>query len=278
MTISDSTTPLTQDAAKQEQKRAKWRREHERYRDKRLAYNRAYRLANKEKLRAQDRAYKAAHHEEGLARGRVYNANHREARRAYNREYQRTHTEDRRARDLENHDHIRTLAKAWREAHKAEQKQAKQAWVKANRDHHRAQVSRYAQAHPEQVRATKRASRAKHRDKIRAYNEAYKGRKNALARQRDRSGHSAQRRARLAQAPLNDFTEKQWREMKQHYDHRCVYCDRQMQHLTQDHLTPLMSQGSHTLHNIVPACRSCNSRKGDGPVLVPVQPMLFTLI
>jgi 5-methylcytosine-specific restriction endonuclease McrA len=59
------------------------------------------------------------------------------------------------------------------------------------------------------------------------------------------------------------------------YGHCCVYCGRKMQRLTQDHITPLSRGGNHTKSNIVPACRSCNSKKGTGEPLVPVQPMLL---
>ena len=44
-----------------------------------------------------------------------------------------------------------------------------------------------------------------------------------------------------------------------------------------DHLTPLSKGGSHTVSNIVPACRPCNSRKGVKEVLRPVQPLLITV-
>ncbi len=87
----------------------------------------------------------------------------------------------------------------------------------------------------------------------------------------------AQRRARRASAPRNDFSRAQWREMLLVFDHRCAYCHRHLKQLTQDHLTPFALGGSHTLWNIVPACRSCNSKKGLGPPLIPVQPLLLTL-
>jgi len=32
--------------------------------------------------------------------------------------------------------------------------------------------------------------------------------------------------------------------------------------LTLDHVIPLKQHGPHDIENIVPACRSCNSRKG----------------
>jgi len=90
--------------------------------------------------------------------------------------------------------------------------------------------------------------------------------------------NTRQRRARVAGASVNDFTKAQWQEMQEAYDHRCVYCGKRAKgHLTQDHLTPLSQGGAHTATNIVPACRSCNSAKGNRAVLSPVQPVLFLL-
>ena len=38
--------------------------------------------------------------------------------------------------------------------------------------------------------------------------------------------------------------------------------DRLLAKLEQEHVIPLSKGGALTLHNIVPACRSCNSKKG----------------
>jgi 5-methylcytosine-specific restriction endonuclease McrA len=86
---------------------------------------------------------------------------------------------------------------------------------------------------------------------------------------------SQRQRARRVNAPVNDLTAKQWVAMKEAYQHRCVSCGKKQQRLTQDHLMPLSKGGAHTYSNIVPACRSCNSKKGAGAVLKPVQPLLL---
>lgn len=41
---------------------------------------------------------------------------------------------------------------------------------------------------------------------------------------------------------------------------RCAYCDCNGS-MTWDHIVPLKSSGSHSIENLVPACRSCNSSK-----------------
>jgi 5-methylcytosine-specific restriction endonuclease McrA len=108
--------------------------------------------------------------------------------------------------------------------------------------------------------------RAKHAAYMRRYYAQHSKAFNASA---------ASYRARKKAAPINDLTAAQWQAIKAHYGHRCVYCGTKSQRLTQDHLTPLSKEGAHTLSNVVPACRSCNSRKFTGPVLKPVQPLLI---
>lgn len=83
------------------------------------------------------------------------------------------------------------------------------------------------------------------------------------------------RRARISGAPVNDLTNKQWEMIKELFRHRCAYCRKISKRLTKDHIIPLANQGAHTFSNIVPACSSCNSKKGKGPPLVPVQPLLL---
>lgn len=129
----------------------------------------------------------------------------------------------------------------WRESHPEEQKAATDAW---------------RAAHPEQINETRRKSYAEDPSKPQANCAAY--------------------RARKKNAPRCDFTAEQWKAMQEAYNHCCAYCGKRAKgHLTQDHITPLSRGGSHTLSNIVPACRSCNSKKGTGAVLKPVQPLLL---
>lgn len=120
-----------------------------------------------------------------------------------------------------------------------------------------ARVKRWQATHPEQVKAHGKQNRQRHPEVHRAAER--------------------RRRATRAHASVNDFTAAQWQEMKAAYGYRCVYYQRKMQRLTQDHITPLSKGGSHTAANIVPACWSCNSKKQAGAPLRPVQPILLTL-
>ena len=71
-------------------------------------------------------------------------------------------------------------------------------------------------------------------------------------------------------------TAAQWRAIQGAYAGRCAYCGEKPASLTQDHVIPLSRGGSHTPENIVPACVSCNSRKGARPpTRLPTKRLLF---
>lgn len=150
----------------------------------------------------------------------------------------------------------------------------------------RAYNNAYHEAHRSERNAAERARRSQKRELIRAQNRAYylanleqeharNARYNA-AHPEVVNARSARHRSVQASAPINDFTAAQWKDMQAHYKHCCVYCGKRAKgKLTQDHITPLAKGGNHTKANIVPACKSCNSRKHTNAPPVPVQPLLL---
>lgn len=178
-------------------------------------------------------------------------------KRAADAAYRATHREE-----------IRAYITAWHVAHPEKERIYQAAYAATHRAKLRARATAYYQAHRAEAAAYHEAHRAKRRAKSAAYSAAHPDEKRA---------RSAARRARKCLAPINDLTAAQWKAMKEHFKHCCAYCGRKAQRLTQDHITPLPKGGSHTLSNIVPACRSCNSIKHTGPPLSPVQPMLLSI-
>lgn len=85
------------------------------------------------------------------------------------------------------------------------------------------------------------------------------------------------RRALQWNAPINDLTDAEWLAILKAFKWRCAYCGKRLTlaTATPDHITPYVKGGSNTLTNVVPCCRSCNSRKQAGPPLCPVQPLLL---
>jgi 5-methylcytosine-specific restriction endonuclease McrA len=126
---------------------------------------------------------------------------------------------------------------------------------------------------PEHVRECSLRYRAKHRQKIRVYRRQY-----YQSHKEETRNRAQRRRARKKQAAICDLSLAQWREIQAVFDHRCAYCGKKCKgKLTQDHVTPYVHNGSHTLWNVVPACETCNKKKWTGNVLVPVQPLLLTI-
>ena len=247
---------------RREQQRAYDRARHRTDTDKRLARKRAYRLANPDVVRAQERASYWRNRDRKVVQLRASHLAHRAERLAKQKAYR-----------LANPDLIR---------------QQKKAYWTANRDRELARLKAYQRVHKDELLARHKVYYRAKRDELLQQKKAYWAakRESLLAKHKiwaqthpDVDRHQQQkRRARKHNAPVNDFTPAQWRDMQEHYDHRCAYCGKRAKgHLTQDHITPLSKGGSHTLSNIVPACRSCNSKKHDGPPLVPVQPLLLAL-
>lgn len=60
------------------------------------------------------------------------------------------------------------------------------------------------------------------------------------------------------------FTEKDWLAVKAWFGHACAYCGSRRQ-LVMDHAVPISLEalGEHRLGNLVPACHTCNSDKGE---------------
>lgn len=98
-------------------------------------------------------------------------------------------------------------------------------WASRNRDRMNARYREWARMHPEMLRIRRHRRRA---------------------RQRDAPG---------------SWTVDQWEALVAEYDGRCAYCG-VVALLTVDHRIPLARAGSNYVENLLPACITCNKRKG----------------
>ena len=82
--------------------------------------------------------------------------------------------------------------------------------------------------------------------------------------------HRDTRRARRLSLP-GSFTAEQWEQKLEEHNCRCSYCYTHQDDLDAtlelEHIVPLSKGGSHAWNNIVPACKSCNSSKGNKSLL-----------
>lgn len=143
-------------------------------------------------------------------------------------------------------DYQRAYYEQHREEYRAYCRVCGREHTEERRAYHRAYQRVYREQHQEESRAQARAYHQEHREKYRA--------------------HTQRRRARKAALPPehNTLTAQDWREVLDASKHRCWYCGKKetkARKLTLDHRLALNKGGAHTKENVVPACKSCNSRK-----------------
>jgi 5-methylcytosine-specific restriction endonuclease McrA len=131
------------------------------------------------------------------------------------------------------------------------------------------QSARWRADNPERLRELKRESYRRHPETV-----------SAKGRQRRTLGGDAHRlymkihwhhfRTRRAGNAATDLTVEQLLELMAAYSGKCAYCGRESLGNI-DHVVPISLGGGNAASNVVPCCRSCNSKKG-GNVWNPRDP------
>jgi len=104
--------------------------------------------------------------------------------------------------------------------------------------------------------------------------ERYKNNKEEILKQsreyqKTEKGKATKQRAKykrrtILKNVINTLTSEEWLDILKEYNYKCVYCgcDFDEDNLpTRDHIIPLSRGGHNIKENIIPACRSCNSKK-----------------
>lgn len=71
-----------------------------------------------------------------------------------------------------------------------------------------------------------------------------------------------QKRINLMKNTITSLTYDQWEQIMTYFNNECAYCGSNGT-LEQEHFVPLSKLGNYDKYNIIPACRSCNSSKGN---------------
>lgn len=213
----------------------------------------------RQRSREASRRYKERHKAETTQKHTEWAARNREHLRAYRRAYYAANAE--RVCALQNAWHHSPIGQAYAQRYRQENaekiRQDAHDRHMANQAAFNARSLAYRASHLEEMRAKDLAYHKAHPEVRKNANLAYKARRNGAA--------------------MDDFSVAQWAEVLAAKDYRCDYCGRKAKKLTRDHVTPISKQGDHTLWNIVVACSSCNSKKGNRPPIRPVQPLLLTI-
>ena len=131
---------------------------------------------------------------------------------------------------------------------------------------------KYREKNRELLREKRRIYRENNHEKIKKYEENdYERRKkyNKKYRKTENGKAIAQRgnvkRQTRERKIINTLTSQEWLDILEKYNYRCAYCGIEFdcENLpTKDHIIPISKGGDNTKENVVPACQSCNSKKG----------------
>lgn len=131
-------------------------------------------------------------------------------------------------------------------------------WYAANPDKQREKNRRYYWANVERLREMCNENGRRHRSE-----------QHGTPKQRLKEVQAkARRRARLAEVEVA-LTNSEWLEIVEFHGGKCVYCGCVPETLEMDHVVPISKGGGHTKENVVPACKPCNSSKGNRPERPP---------
>jgi 5-methylcytosine-specific restriction endonuclease McrA len=135
------------------------------------------------------------------------------------------------------------VSRAYAASHREQAKARAGAWYVANAAH----VATRDAANRHRIREKERQRRANSPEVFRA---------------------NAQRRRAALAGRRRTLTVAEWKATLEVFGHRCAYCLRADMSLEQDHVVALASGGHHEADNVVPACKSCNAKKGRRPVFM----------
>lgn len=127
-------------------------------------------------------------------------------------------------------------------------------WYHNNPKRAKESRQKYAKNKPEVLARAKRKWSLLNKKRERRLKKEYKKRNPDKVAQ-----DSRRRRGRLANS-RGSFTEKEFRDLCNYYDNRCLKCGKKKK-LTADHVIPISLGGESFIENIQPLCLECNSSK-----------------
>ena len=123
-----------------------------------------------------------------------------------------------------------------------------QAWVQKNKEYVKEKNRAYRQNNLDKLRGTWREWYRRHSKQWQSY-------------------VSNRRACKLHRLPKSEILSPQeWECLQIAWNYKCAYCGIESLELTQDHVVPLGLGGEHTMENVIPACKPCNSAKCKLPV------------
>ncbi|MBA7573652.1 HNH endonuclease [Candidatus Atribacteria bacterium 1244-E10-H5-B2] len=148
--------------------------------------------------------------------------------------------------------------KQWRNKNPEYMKKYNKKYYKRNKENILKQCKEYRESHIKIIRE-------KDLERKRNYSKTENGK---ATHQR-----AKYRRRTILKNTINTLTAQEWLDILVKHDCRCIYCGKKLIDsfdTTRDHVIPISKGGNNVKENIVPACKSCNSKKGKKIMETPV--------
>lgn len=142
---------------------------------------------------------------------------------------------------------------------------------KRNPEKYREAARRWKAANPEKVKEMKRNSDRVCRERVNESSRKWRKenpekRKEIQRKYRannlDKLNAAWHKRRAAKMSNGGSHTVQQWNDRLEYFGHKCVYCGCGGK-MTKDHKKPIALGGQDFASNLVPACQTCNSKKGD---------------
>jgi len=167
--------------------------------------------------------------------------------------------EQERVRRAENPDKCRELDRLRYPARAETSKQRSRNWYYANKQQYQAQRAIWRSKNKSVISLKAKLFRLQHIESIRKY-DSQRWSNNPVRRERHKVVNS--RRHAAKKNADGTFTYNDWATLCKRYGNKCLCCGK-VGKMTIDHIVPLVHGGPHSMSNIQPLCKSCNSSKND---------------
>jgi len=219
-----------------------------------------YNKINKERLVAQRKEYREKNRDAILIKKKEYRDSHKKLIAENDKKYQQINKKElsekakkryennkdivldkqKEYREL-NKEKISQVHKIYRNSHKELTKIYMTSYYNTNKNALIENVKEYRENHIEETNITHKKWRLNNPDKANVSGQKYRAKKRELP---------------------HTLTLEQWKTIKQKFNNKCAYCGKELP-LAQEHFIALSKGGEFTTNNIICACRSCNSSKGN---------------
>lgn len=190
-------------------------------------------------------------------KAKKYYQENQEKMKEYSREYRE-----------ENPEKVKRLMEKYRVENKEKIKSDFNKWYHANREYVLQRSKERRVENPEKYKQMIKDRRGKQSDYSKEYGKANREKLNKKLKKwrMENPGLNAkyrQDRRHRQKDSINIYSVDVWEETLRQFEYKCSYCNKEVDKLTQDHIVPVSKGGGYLRSNIVPACKSCNSSKGN---------------